>query len=81
MKIRKLRRKRGQSRNLGSDRVIAAAVVVMVTMVCLLIGFSSPSIEFSLPGLLAGWVYIGLVISVATALLVWVIRIREERKG
>jgi hypothetical protein len=80
MKIRKLRRKRGHSRDLGPDRVIAATVILMLTMVCLLIGFVGPSIEFRLPGL-AGWIYIGLVASVATALLVWVIRIRGEGKG
>jgi hypothetical protein len=41
----------------------------MVAIVCLLIGFSGPSIDFELPGP-KGWVYIGVVVLVACAGLV-----------
>jgi hypothetical protein len=41
---------------------------VAVTIVLLLIGFSGPSVYFTLPGP-AGWLYIGVVIIAATVAL------------
>jgi len=44
------------------DRAVALAAWLMVTIVCLLIGFSGPSVDFRLPGL-GGWIYIGSSLS------------------
>jgi protein-S-isoprenylcysteine O-methyltransferase Ste14 len=78
MHVRSLRGKRGRSSDPGTDRAVRAAVVLAVTVVFLLVGFSGPSDEFVLPGL-AGWIYIGVVIVVATALLVRIIRVDANR--
>ena len=62
-----------------SDRSVATAALLMVTIVFLLIGFSGPSVEFRLPAL-AGWIYVGSVIMVAIAGLVWLFRIHGKRR-
>ena len=80
MKPRKFRGKRSQSRDLGADRAIAALVILAVTIVLLVIGFTGPSIELSLPGP-AGWLYIGVVIVVATVVLVWLFCVDGKRKS
>ena len=70
MRARSLRKKRGRSGDLGTDRTVAAAVLLAVTTVLLLMGFSGPSAEFRLPGR-AGWLYIGAVVIIATVVLLW----------
>jgi uncharacterized membrane protein len=72
MAARGLRAKRERSRHLGTDRAVGAAVVLAVTVVLLLVGFSGPSVELRLPGR-AGWLYIGVVLIVAAVFLVWLI--------
>ncbi len=61
------------------DRVVAALVILMVATVLLLVGFSGPSADLYLPGS-QGWVYVGAVISVTTAVLVWLFRRDAKRK-
>ena len=73
MPARTLRRKHGRSKDLSADRTVATVVTLAVTLVLLLAGFSGSSVDFTLPGP-AGWLYIGVVIVVATVFLVWVFR-------
>jgi len=70
MPVRTFRGKRGRPGDRGTDRAIATAVVLGVTMVLLVIGFSGPSLELRLPGF-EGWIYISVVIGIATVVLVW----------
>jgi preprotein translocase subunit SecF len=77
MTLRRLSEKR--SGYLGPDRAVATVAFLMVAVVSLLIGFSGPSVDFRLPGL-AGWIYIGVVIIVAIAVLVWLTRGPRKRK-
>jgi Na+/melibiose symporter-like transporter len=79
MPARSLRGKRGRSRDPGTDRAVIAAVFLAVTIVLLLTGFTGPSVELSLPGR-AGWLYIGVVIVVATVILVWLFCFDGKRK-
>ena len=67
MYVERVRRK--GSKYVSADRAIAAAAFLMVTIVCLLIGFSLPSVDFKVPGL-AGCIYIGIIIVAASACLV-----------
>ena len=69
MKTRRLRRKRPPCLDWGADRPVIAAVLLAVTIVLLLIGFSGPSVYFRLPGP-AGWLYVGAVIIAAAIALV-----------
>jgi hypothetical protein len=68
MKTRRLRRKRPPCLDWGADRAVITVVLLSVTTVLLLIGFSGPSVYFRLPGP-AGWLYIGVVIITAAAAL------------
>ena len=79
MPVKTLRGNRGCCGGLGADRAVAAAVVLAVTIVLVLIGFSGPSVDMSLPGP-AGWLYIGVVIVVATVVLVWLFFYDDKRK-
>ncbi len=79
MPVRTLRGKRGCSRDLGTDRAVAAAVFLAVTILLILIGFTGPSLELRLPGF-HGWIYVGLVILVATMVLVRLIGIGGKPK-
>lgn len=79
MLARSLRGKRGRSGDLGTDRAVVAAVVLAVTVVFLLVGFTGPSDELRLPGF-EGWIYISVVISVATVVLVWLFCVDGKRK-
>ena len=79
MKTKRLRCKRTQAGHSGPGKTIAAAVFAMITTVFLLIGFSGPSLEFKLPGL-AGWIYICVVIGVATTAFVWLFHKDRKRK-
>jgi MFS superfamily sulfate permease-like transporter len=79
MHIRSLRGKSGRCRNLGSDRAVITVVLLAVTFVLLLIGFSGPSVHFVLPGP-TGWLYIAVVIIVATGALVWLFCVDDKRK-
>ena len=67
MSLNRVRRK--ESKYVSADRAVAAAVFLMVTIVCLLIGFSGPSVDFKVPSLV-GWIYIGIIIVGASACLV-----------
>lgn len=80
MRTKRLRCKRAQSRDSGPDRTIATAVFLIVTVVFLLMGFSGPSVDFKLPGI-AGWIYICVVIGVATTAFVWLIGAHGKRKS
>jgi hypothetical protein len=71
--------KRRRFKQLGLARTIAASVCFMFTVVLLLIGFSGPSLDFVLAGR-AGWVYIGAVIAVATAVFIKIFS-ADERRG
>lgn len=69
-----------ESRYLGLDRTIAGAAFLMVIFVFLLVAFTAPSMELSLPGL-AGCIYIVCFIIVAVAaILVWRTRGAGKRK-
>jgi protein-S-isoprenylcysteine O-methyltransferase Ste14 len=78
MTARTSRGKRGRYRDLGADRAVITVVLVSVTIVLLFIGFSGPSVYFVLPGPV-GWLYIGVVIIVATCALVWLFRVDDKR--
>lgn len=75
----KLRRDPSRFEALRRDRLVAALVVLMVAAVLLLVGFSGPSIDLYLPNR-RGWVYVGAVLSVATAILMWLLRPDAKRK-
>jgi hypothetical protein len=79
MHARSLSGKRGRSRDLGTDRAIAGAVMLAITTVLLLIAFAGPSVYLTLPGP-AGWLYIGIVIIAASVALVWLFRVDGKRK-
>jgi MFS superfamily sulfate permease-like transporter len=78
MKTRRLRCKRPRSSDWGADRAVITVVLVAVTIVLLLVGFSGPSVYFVLPGP-TGWLYIAAVIIVATCALVWLYCIDDKR--
>jgi hypothetical protein len=59
---------------------VAAVVILAVTFVLLLAGFSGSSVHFSIPGP-AGWVYIGTVVVLATVVLAWLFGIGGKPKG
>ncbi len=71
--------KRRLSVSRSLDRVVAALAVLMVAVALLLVGFSGPSADLYLPDS-RGWVYVGAVISVTTAVLVWLFRPDAKRK-
>lgn len=79
MCVRTRRGKRGRCRDLGNDRAVAAAVVLTVTIVLLLTGFSGSSVDLSFPGP-RGWIYIGVVMIVSAVILVRLFRIDKKRK-
>jgi multisubunit Na+/H+ antiporter MnhB subunit len=79
MPVRTLRGKRGRCRYPRTDRAVAAAVVLAVTIVLVLIGFSGSSVEVRLPEP-AGWLYIGVVIVLATLVLAWLFWVDGERR-
>ncbi len=76
---RSFREKRSWPRDGGTDRAVAAAVVLAVTIVFLLIGFTGPSVDLSLPGP-TGWLYIGVVIVAATVALLRLFRLDDKPK-
>jgi hypothetical protein len=53
--------------------------LLAVTFVLLLIGFSGPSVYFTLPGPM-GWLYIAMVIIVAAIALVWLFCVDDKRR-
>ena len=57
----------------AADRVVKAGVVLAVCFVLLLAGFAGPSVYFVFPGR-AGWIYIGVVITVAALFLRRILR-------
>jgi hypothetical protein len=77
MKTRRLRGKRPQSLDWGADRAVITAVLLAVTFVLLLIGFSGPSVYFTLPGPM-GWLYMAMVIIVAAVALVWIFCVDDK---
>ena len=79
MHARSLRGKRGRSSDPGADRAAKTTVLLAVTIVLLLRGFSGPSVYFTLPGPM-GWLYIGVVIIAATGALVWLFYFDDKRK-
>jgi len=78
MEVRSLRGKRRRYRDLVADRAVKTVVLVAVTIVLVLIGFSGPSVYFVLPGP-TGWLYIAVVIIVATCALVWLFCVDDKR--
>ncbi len=80
MHARSLRGKRGRSSDPGADRAAKTTVLLAVTIVLLLIGFSGPSVYFTLPGPM-GWLYIGVVIIAATGALAWLFCVDVKRKS
>jgi uncharacterized membrane protein len=64
---------------MGSDRAVITVVLLAVTFVLLLIGFSGPSVYFILPRPM-GWLYIGVVIIAAAVALVWLFCVDDKRK-
>jgi|SRR5271157_811135 len=79
MHARSLRGKRGRSSDPGADRAAKITVLLAVTIVLLLIGFSGPSVYFTLPGP-TGWLYLGVVIVAATVALVWLCCVDDRQK-
>jgi len=79
IKIKRLRGKGRRSKDWVSDRAVITVVLLAVTMVLLLVGFSGPSVYLRLPGL-AGWIYIAIVIVAAAVAFVVLFRIGEKRK-
>ena len=79
MKTRRSRRKRPRCLDRGADRAVIATVLLAVTLVLLLIGFSGPSVYLTLPGH-TGWLYIGVVIIAAGGALVWLFCVDDKRK-
>jgi protein-S-isoprenylcysteine O-methyltransferase Ste14 len=79
MKIKRLCGNGRPSRDWVKDRAIITVVLLAVTIVLLLIGFSGPSVYFVLPGP-AGWLYIGVVVIAATVALVWLFWVHDKRK-
>jgi hypothetical protein len=79
MKTIKTRRKRPTCLDWSIDRAVITTVLLAVTFVLLLIGFSGPSVYVTLPGPM-GWLYIAMVIIVAAIALVWLLCIEEKRK-
>ena len=77
--LRSLRGKRGRPSDPGADRAAKTTVLLAVTIVLILIGFSGPSVYFTLPGP-GGWLYIGIVIIAAAAVLVWLFCVDPNRK-
>lgn len=69
-KTRRLRRRRPSCLDGSLDRVVITAVLLAVTFVLLIIGFSGTAEHFALPGPL-GWLYIATVIVAATVALIW----------
>lgn len=62
MPARSLRPKRRRFIETGTDRVVAAAVVVAVATVLLLTAFLGPAFSLRLPGT-GGWIYVVVVLS------------------
>jgi predicted membrane channel-forming protein YqfA (hemolysin III family) len=79
MKTIKIRRKKPACLDWSTDRAVITTLLLAVTFVLLLIGFSGPSVYFTLPGPM-GWLYIAIVIIVAAVALVWLLCIEEKRK-
>lgn len=79
MKMRRFRGKGRPSEDWRADRAVITAVLLAVTLVLVLIGFSGPSIYLRLPGP-KGWLYIGAVIFAAAAALLWLFSIDDKRK-
>ena len=80
MPVSTLRGKRRRNGDPGADRAVAATAVLAVTIVLVLIGFSGPSVYFVLPGPI-GWAYIGVVIVLAAAFLIWLFRHSDSPGG
>jgi hypothetical protein len=75
----KLRRKRPSCLDWSADRKVITAVLLAVTLVLLLIGFSGPAEYITLPGPM-GWLYITMVIIVAAVAPVWLFRVSDKRR-
>ena len=80
MMRRRLRRKRLPRLDRSADRAVITVVLLAVTLVLLLVGFSGPSVHLHLPGP-TGWLYIGAVAISATVALVWLFCFYERQKG
>jgi hypothetical protein len=74
-----LRGKRARYSSVGTDRAIITAVWLAVITVLLMIGFAGPSVYFNLPGP-AGWLYIGVVVFIATVVLARLFFLSDKRK-
>jgi len=69
MKTRRLRNKNRRCSDWVKDRAVITAVLLAVTVVFLLVGFSGPSVEMRFPGS-RGWLYLGIVIVAAAIALI-----------
>jgi hypothetical protein len=72
------RRKKPPSLDFGADRAVKAVVLLAVTFVLLIIGFSGASVDITLPRP-AGWIYIGIVIIVSASAFIWLFRADANR--
>jgi uncharacterized BrkB/YihY/UPF0761 family membrane protein len=66
---------------LVADRFVKIVVLLAVTLVLLLIGFSGTSVDITPPGP-EGWIYIGVVIVASTLTFMWLYRVNvNSRRG
>jgi hypothetical protein len=79
MRVRTWRVKHGRDGDAGTDRAVAGAVLLAVTIVPLLIGFAGPSVYLTLPGP-KGWLYIGVAIFIAIGALSRLFFVNDKRK-
>jgi hypothetical protein len=79
MKTRRSRRKRPLDLDRGADQAVKAVVLLAVTFVLLLVGFSGASVYITPPGP-TGWVYIGVVLIASSVALVWLFWFDANRK-
>ena len=78
MKTGRSRRKMPPGLDCGADRAVKAVVLLAVTFVLLIIGFSGASVYITPPGP-TGWIYIGIVIIVSASAFIWLFRADANR--
>ena len=78
MKRTRSRRKRSPCDDWSADRAVMALVLLAVTLVLVLVGFSGTSVYITRPGP-KEWLYIGTVITAAAVTLFWLFYLDGKR--
>src|ERR1019366_2072092 len=78
MKTGRSHRKKPPGLDCGADQAVKAVVLLAVTFVLLIIGFSGASEYITLPGP-KGWIYIGIIIIVSASAFIWLFHADANR--